>query len=334
MATGSKTAVYAAIIGNSVVMVAKFAAFGLTGSSAMLSEGIHSFADVSNQCLLALGIARSERGPDARHPYGYARARYVWSLISAVGIFFLGCGVTLTHGVQAVFDPHPVESPEWSLGVLAFALLIEGGTLAIAVRAVRAQAAEASMGFWSYVRGGSDPTGVAVLLEDGAAVLGVLVAATCIGLAMITGNPVFDGIGSICIGLLLGAIAIFLIDRNRVALLGEAVSPERVARIEALLKAEPGVESVTDIKATVMGAGKVRFKAEIEFDGAILAKRWLAKRDLSKVHEALDSPDKVHDYLVGYTDYVVDALADEIDLIEDRIRAADPAIQHVDLEAD
>jgi len=101
-----------------------------------------------------------------------------------------------------------------------------------------------------------------------------------------------------------------------------------------LLEAEPGVESVTDIKATVMGAGKVRFKAEIEFDGAILAKRWLAKHDLSQVHEALDSPDKVHDYLVGYTDYVVDALADEIDLIEDRIRAADPAIQHVDLEAD
>lgn len=335
MAGGSKTAVYAAIGGNSLVMVAKFGAFAVTGSGAMLSEGIHSFADVSNQTLLALGISRSERAPDAKHPYGYGRARYIWALISAVGIFFLGCGVSLTHGIQSLFEEgHEVESLGVAAAVLCFALIVEGATLLVAMKSVRAQAAESGQTLWQYFKAGEDPIGVAVLLEDAGAVVGVIVAAICLGLADLTHNPMWDAVGSIAIGLLLGVIAIFLVNRNRVALLGESVSDERRQRIEDALANDPAVESVSDVKATVMGANRIRFKAEVEFHGDVLARKWLTQRDLEGVHDTLDSPAAVREYLVEYTDYVVDALGDEIDRIEEKIREIDPSVVHVDIEAD
>lgn len=335
MAAGSKTAVYVAIGGNSLVMVAKFGAFFMTGSGAMLSEGIHSLADVSNQVLLALGIARSERAPDERHPYGYGKARYIWALISAVGIFFLGCGVSLAHGVESLFgDHHEVESLGIAAAVLCFALVIEGGTLVVAYRAVRNQAKAKAMTMREYFKRGGDPIGVAVLLEDAAAVFGVIIAAVTLGLADLTHDPRWDAIGSILIGLLLGAIAVWLINRNRIALLGESVSPERLARLEAALSDDPAVESISDVKATVMGADRVRFKAEIEFHGDVLARKWLAQRDFEGVHDTLDSPEAVREYLIEYTDYVVDALGDEIDRIEEKIREVDPGVLHVDLETD
>ena len=335
MAGGSKTAVYAAIGGNSLVMVAKFAAFAVTGSGTMLSEGIHSVADVSNQALLAFGISQSERGPDAQHPYGYGRARYIWALISAVGIFFLGCGVSVTHGISSLFgEAHEVSSLGWAAGVLLFALVVEGATLVIAYQTVRKQAQEAGQSFRTFFRSGEDPVGIAVLLEDGAAVLGVLLAGAALVLAHYTHDPRWDAVGSIVIGLLLGAVAIFLVNRNRSALLGESISPERLARLQAALAEDPAVESVSDVKATIMGAGNIRFKAEIEFHGDVLARKWLAQRSFEGVHVTLDSPEAVREYLVEYTSYVVDALGDEIDRIEEKIREVDPGVLHVDLETD
>ena len=136
MADSTKTSVVAAIAGNSVILVAKSVGFFVTGSAAMLSEAIHTFADVLNQILLFVGIKRSEREADEHYPAGYGRERYVWALISAVGIFFLGCGVTLYHGVTGLMHPHAMESPEWAIGVLSISFILESIVFYIAYKAL------------------------------------------------------------------------------------------------------------------------------------------------------------------------------------------------------
>ncbi|RME27110.1 MAG: cation diffusion facilitator family transporter [Deltaproteobacteria bacterium] len=328
----SKAAVHTAIAGNALVMLAKFAAFAATGSGAMLSEGIHSAADVMNQGLLAVGIRMSERDPDPDHPYGFGRARFAWALVSAVGIFFLGAGVTLYHGIHSLLHPDEVEGGGWALATLAVALVVEGGTLVVATRAVRHQAREAGMTLWRYTREGPDPMGVAVLLEDGAAVIGVLVAAIAVGLTMATGSPVWDALGSIIIGVLLGAVAVFLVRKNMDYLLGRAVRPELQQQVLAVLQQQPSVESVHDVKATVIGPDHIRFKAEVEFDGEELARRWLAEHDVDALHAALATPDDLRAFLVEYGEHIVERLGDEIDRIEEEIRQQVPDAQHVDLE--
>ena len=334
MAGGSTRAVYAAIAGNSLVMVAKFGAFALTGSGAMLSEGIHSFADVGNQCLLAVGISRSQKIADEDHPYGYAREQFIWALISAVGIFFLGCGVTVYHGIHTLLHPEPLQAMSTALWVLLFAFVVEGWTFMVAWRAVSAAAKESGMSMRQYTFKGPDPMGVAVLLEDGAAVFGVSIAAAAIGMIQVTGDPRWDGYASIAIGVLLGAIAVFLIFKNREALIGQSIDASKRDRVLELLESDPVVETVRDIKATVIGPDKLRFKAEIEFDGKAVARRHLDEVALDALFASLSSREDLERVLVDYGDFVVDWLGDEIDRIEGSIRQAVPEVQHVDLEAD
>jgi solute carrier family 30 (zinc transporter), member 9 len=314
-------------------MVAKFAAFAATGSGAMLSEGVHSLADVLNQGLLALGIRQSRLPADAEHPYGYGRERFIWALVSAVGIFFLGCGVSVYHGIMSLLHPHGIEAVDVAFAVLALSFVIEGATLVVAVRAVRANARDAGVTFRHYLLHGSDPMGVAVVLEDAAAVLGVCIAAACIGLGVLTGAPYWDAIGAILIGLLMGAVAIFLARRNRELLIGQSMEPASKARILAVLNASPVVEEILDVKATVVDANSVRFKAEIEFDGAVIARRFLDRTDLDEELKGLRTRADLEAFLVRFGDHVVEALGDEIDVLEDQIRAAEPAATHVDLEA-
>jgi zinc transporter 9 len=331
MAASSARAVYTAIVGNTIVMVAKFIAFAFTGSAAMLSEGIHSLADVSNQVLLALGISRSKRDADAEHPYGYGRAQFVWALISAVGIFFIGCGVTVYHGVTAVLHPHPIESPGIAAGVLLFALIIEGYCLLVALEAVRHNARQAGMTTMDFLRHGPDPMGSAVVLEDSAAVGGVVIAAVTLGLGLWTGNPIWDGVGSIIIGLLLGYVAVFLVNKNRVYLLDATIPEADKERILAVLAQSAVVESVHDVKATMVGAETIRFKAEVEFDGQEVARRFLAHHPIPDLGDPAKN-EEMHAFLVQYADHIVEALGDEIDRIEKDIQAVVPNAKHVDIE--
>jgi len=334
MAGGSTKAVYAAIGGNTLVMIAKFGAFSMTGSGAMLSEGIHSFADVCNQLLLALGIKSSERDADEDHPYGYAREQFIWAMISAVGIFFLGCGVTVYHGIHSLLHPEPLEQMGIAAIVLVFSFIVEGGTLAVAASAVSQQAKDSGMSFGRYVVEGPDPMSVAVLLEDGAAVLGVSMAGAAVALIHFTGNPIWDGVASIAIGLLLGFIAIFLVYKNRAALLAPSISGDDRQKVLDVLRDDPVVETVKDVKATVIGADSVRFKAEIEFDGRQLAHRYLEGRDLSADLAKVTTEADLKRYLEGFGDSLVDALGDEVDRLERRIQDAVPRARHVDLEVD
>ncbi|MCA9014249.1 MAG: cation transporter, partial [Planctomycetaceae bacterium] len=167
--SNSRFAVVAALTGNAVITTAKGATFLITGSGAMLSETIHSIADFLNQLLLLIGLVRADQAPDQRFEYGYAGERYVWALISAVGIFFLGCGVTIYHGVQSLFHPPALDMGEmkWAIGALLFALVIDGIVFILALKGEWKNAASHGHPFHHYLRNEADPAAVAVILEDG-----------------------------------------------------------------------------------------------------------------------------------------------------------------------
>jgi len=222
MSSASSTkAVMTALAGNTFVTVIKLIAFALSGSGAMLSEAIHSGADTGNQLLLFIGLKRGEREPDDRFHYGYGGERFVFGMLSASGIFFIGCGITIYHGVESLLAPHIPQLSAVTFVVLAVAFVIEGGVLLYAVRAVHAERGDTP--FFRYVRERADPATVAILLEDGAAVLGLVIAAGGILLTYATGNPVWDAAGSIIVGAVLGVVAYYLVRENRELLLGRAV---------------------------------------------------------------------------------------------------------------
>lgn len=336
MAGGSKRAVYFAIVGNSLVTVAKLVGFGLTGSGAMLSEGIHSAADVANQSLLALGLRRGELPPDEEHPDGYGREAFVWSIISAVGIFFLGCGVTLMHGISSLTSDHghKTESLGLAIGILLFALVIEGIALWVAVAGLRAEAKSRQLSFWEHVRTTSDPFGVAVLLEDSAAVFGVLIALAAVVLTKVTGHAYWDAIGSIAIGVLLGMVALFLIAKNRSLLIGEKIHVQRHAELVGMLENDPAVDEVVTDRAVVTGAQTFRFSAELEFSGTYMANRFLEGRSVTEIREGITSDEALVAFLEEFGEALMDQVGDEVDRIESKIRENFPAAQRVELEPD
>ncbi len=337
MAGGSKTAVYSAIGANTLVMVAKFIGFALTGSGTMLAEGIHSLADVGNQSLLAVGMSRSEKKPDAQHPYGYGRDAFVWALMSAVGIFFLGCGVTLAHGVQSLVagGHHDASTGPWiNLGILALSLVAEGASLAVAVRALNIEAKKQKLGFWEHVRTTDDVFGVAVLLEDSAAVLGVLIAFATVGLTHLTHAAYWDPIGSLLIGVLLGFVAFFLMRRNRALLIGQSIQKVDLDRMHAVFENDPVVEDVVMSRAVVEGANAYHIAAEIDFDGAELARRHLKDKDLDTLADELDDGEKLLAFLEEFGDAMTDQVGVEVDRLEARLREVIPRARHVDLEPD
>lgn len=328
--SGSKTAVAAAIGGNFMVMIAKFGAFAFTGSGAMLSEGIHTFADLLNQILLMVGIVRSDRLPDDAAEYGYRSERYVWALISAVGIFFLGCGVTVYHGISSLMHPHELDHIWWAVGVLLFSLALEAWVLYVAVKAVRAEAK--GKPFIKYLRHEADPATAAVVLEDFAACLGILVALAAIVLALVTENPIWDAIGSILIGALLGFIAIWLIVRNSKLLIGISVPPSIREQLLHIIQQNPAVEEVVDLKTRILDTETFRIKADVRFDGEALAHK--LEPSLKDAWEKVKDFQDFRKFAQEYADDVVELLADEIDAIEKRIQENIPQAKHLDLEAD
>ena len=331
MATqGSTRAVIAAIIGNCMVMVAKFIAFLFTGSGAMLSEAIHTMADLLNQILLLVGIIRSDRVPDPEFQYGYRAERYVWALISAVGIFFLGCGVTIYHGIQSLIQPHELQELGWALGVLLFSLSLEAYVLLVAIQAVQKQAG--GQPFFRYLRKEADPATVAVVLEDSAACLGCVIAAVAILLAEWTGSNYWDAIGSILIGCLLGAIAIWLIWRNSQLLIGVSIPLNIRRQVKRIIEQNPAVEEIVDLKTRVLDTETYRIKADVRFDGEALAEK--LKPQIDQAYDHVDSREEFHRFAKEYADDVVELLAEEIDNIERKIQAKVPKAQHLDIEAD
>ena len=239
MASESRTAIFAAIAGNLAIAATKFVAAAITGSSAMLSEGIHSVVDTGNGLLLLLGVRQSQKPSDARHPFGYGMELYFWSLIVAILIFALGGGMSVYEGVIHLAHPHHSMDPTWNYVVLGFAIVFESISFYFAIKAFRKEMG--NQGVWQTVHASKDPTTFTILFEDTAALLGLLVAFFGIFLGHQLNNPYLDGVASILIGVILGVVAGFLAYESKGLLIGEGVSPQTLASIRAIALAHPAV---------------------------------------------------------------------------------------------
>ncbi|XP_030498422.2 metal tolerance protein C4 isoform X1 [Cannabis sativa] len=335
----SQRAVTTALWCNFLVFSLKFGVWLATSSHVMLAEVIHSVADFANQALLAYGLSSSRRAPDAIHPYGYSKERFVWSLISAVGIFCLGSGATIVHGFQNLWTSHPPGNIKYAALVIAGSFIIEGASLIVAIQAVKKGAAAEGMKVRDYVWRGHDPTSVAVMTEDGAAVAGLVIAGASLVAVNITGNGIYDPIGSIIVGNLLGMVAIFLIQRNRHALIGRAMDDHDTEKVLHFLKNDPVVDSIYDCKSEVIGPGFFRFKAEIDFNGVVLVQNYLKRtgreewgRQFREAAMEKDD-DQLLKIMSSYGEEVVTALGSEVDRLEKEIQYLVPGIRHVDIEA-
>ncbi len=259
----SPIVVYAALTANLGIAVAKFVAAFLTGSSAMLSEGIHSLVDTGNQGLLLVGINRSRRPADTMHEFGHGKELYFWSLVVAIVLFGVGGGMALYEGIQHIFDPHPLEDPFANYVVLVVAFLLEGASWTVAYREISADAG--ARGLRHAVVQSKDPSVVTVLLEDSAALLGLVAAFLGILAADLTGDARFDAIGSLAIGIMLGVVALFLARESRGLLVGERVSSETQTRARELIEADPDVEGLASMRTMHLGPREVLLTARVRF---------------------------------------------------------------------
>jgi cation diffusion facilitator family transporter len=259
----SKTAIYGAITANVAIAITKFIVAGATGSSAMLSEGIHSLVDTGNGALLLVGVHRSQRPPSAQHPFGHGKELYFWSLIVAVLIFGVGGGVSLFEGVMHVRNPNPLEDPLWNYVVLAFAAVFEGASFALAWRQFARERGDTP--FWQALHASKDPSTYTVMAEDAAALLGLVIAAVGVFFSHALDIPRVDGMASIAIGLLLAGVAIVLIRESRGLLVGEGVSAETAQAIRGIAGAEPGVREVGRVLSMYVGPDDVLVTFDLSF---------------------------------------------------------------------
>jgi cation diffusion facilitator family transporter len=263
VSASSKKVIYAALIGNTLIAVIKFVASAMTGSSAMLSEGIHSLVDTGNQILLLLGIRRSQRPPSERFPFGHGKEVYFWSFVVAILVFAVGAGFSVYEGIQHLLHPAPLESPAVNYIVLGLAMVFEGMAWTIALGEFRK--VKGAMGYFEAVHRGKDPTMFLVLFEDSAALLGLVVAFVGIGLTQLTGILLFDGIASIIIGLILGGTALWLAIETQSLLIGEAANRTVVAEIRRIIGGSDCVERVNEVLTMHMGPEYILVNISMEF---------------------------------------------------------------------
>jgi cation diffusion facilitator family transporter len=260
----SAGAILAAFAANMGIAATKFAGFLITGSSSLLAESIHSLADSSNQGLLFLGGRQATRTPTELHQFGYGRVRYFWAFVVALVLFSLGGLFSAYEGYHKIANPHAIDSPAVAIGILALALVFEAFALRTAIRHATPQ--RGTQSWTQYIRESRSPELPVLLLEDSGALLGLAFALIGVVLALITGNPVFDGIGTLAIGLLLLGIAVVLAIEMRSLLIGESASPELQRRIEAEFERGPGVRRVIHVLTQHIGPEELLVAAKVEFD--------------------------------------------------------------------
>ncbi|HWE91596.1 MAG TPA: cation diffusion facilitator family transporter [Pseudonocardiaceae bacterium] len=256
----SPKAVLAALAANLGIAVAKIVGFVVTGSSAMLAEAVHSIADTTNQLLLLLGRRASRRRASAEHPFGFGRERYFYGFVVALLIFTIGCVFALYEGINKIVSPHPMDSPLVAVVILAVALCLEGYSFRTAIREARPLKGSAS--WWRFVHTATTPELPVLLLEDSGALVGLVFALVGVGVSELTGNPVWDGIGSVAIGALLGVIAVILIMEMKSLLIGEGAGPELLASITGEL-AQGKIERVIHIRTEYLSPDELLVAAKI-----------------------------------------------------------------------
>jgi len=298
MAVESTKVIYAAIIANLAIAVIKFTAAAFTGSSAMLSEGIHSLVDTGNGGLMLFGLHRSRKPADAEHPFGYGKELYFWTLIVAIVIFAVGGGISAYEGLLHILHPKPFEHPVWNYIVLGLAFVFEGYSFTIAFKAFQAERGKLTI--WQSIATSKDPTTYTIVFEDAAALLGLVVAFIGVFLAHMFNNPYFDGAASIVIGIILAVVAVLLAYESRGLLVGEAVDPETLKNIRRLAESDPRVESVRNALTMHFGPHTVLLAMDLGF-----------RKDLSAAE-----------------------VEESIDRLEEAIRRAHPEVKHIFIESE
>ena len=282
MSTNASTKVIiAALLGNAAISITKFFAAFTTGSSAMLSEGIHSLVDTGNQILLLYGMKQAKKPADNEFPFGHGKEIYFWSFVVAILIFAVGSGVSIYEGIHHVIHPAQIENPIVNYLVLGFAMVFEGAAWFFAFREFGKVKGKA--GYIEAVQRGKDPTMFVVLFEDSAALLGLLIALLGIWLSQITGIAVFDGIASIMIGLILGATAIWLAIETKGLLIGEGANAEVIASMRQIAESFTEVEKVNELLTMHMGPEFILVNISIRF------KRRQLTREIEAVIQDIDS---------------------------------------------
>jgi cation diffusion facilitator family transporter len=297
-AEGGSKAIVAALAANLGIAVAKFVAFAFTGSASMMAEGVHSIADSGNQGLLILGGKRSKRAETSRHPFGYGRERFFYAFIVAVVLFTVGALFSLYEGWHKINDPHDIEDPIWAFGVLAFGILLEGFSFRTAIK--ESNRTRGKQNWVSFIRRARAPELPVVILEDLAALIGLVLALICVALAVVTGDGVWDGVGSVAIGLLLAFVAVVLAIETKSMLIGESAIGEIEKKITAELESVEEIDRVIHLRTLHMGPEELLVAAKIA---------------------------------VARDDTAAD-VARAIDAAESRIRQAVPMARHIYIEPD
>jgi cation diffusion facilitator family transporter len=261
---GSSKVIFAAIAANLGIAVSKFVVAGMTGSAAMMAEGIHSAVDTGNELLLLVGEHNSAKKPDARHPFGYGKEVYFWALIVALSVFTLGGGFSIYHGVHAILHPEPLGDPLWNYVVLGVAALFEGYSWNVSRLALN-KVKQPGANLWQAFRASKDASVFTVFIEDSAALLGIVVAVAGIGLGQLTGNPYFDPGASIVIGLILIGAAFALARETGALLVGETMGVNQTAQLRAIFDADPEIEKVGKLLSMQMGPENVLLTAAVQF---------------------------------------------------------------------
>ena len=256
-------AVVAALLANTGIAVAKFAGFAVTRSSAMLAESVHSVADAANQLLLLLGARRARRPPTDDHPFGHGRERYFWSFIVALVLFSMGAAFAVYQGIEKLRHPHMVENVGWAVGILVFGLVLESFSMRTAI--LEANRVRGSASWPRFVLRSKQPELPVVLLEDAGALIGLVVALGAVITAHLTGEPRWDAVGTLAIGVLLGTIALFLAREMHSLLLGEAADVDDRARITAAIENSSAVERLVSLRTQHLGPDEILVGARVVF---------------------------------------------------------------------
>ena len=268
-ASQSNRTLWIALAANLGIAVSKFVAAAITGSSAMLTEGVHSVVDSTNQLLLMWGRRQSRKPPDKYHPFGYGRELYFWSFVVAVLVFALGAGVSIYEGIIHILEPEEAVSPLIAYAVLAVAFLLEGWSTLEAFNEFRA--AKGALGWFEAIGRSKDPPTFIVLLENGAAMAGIVAAAIGLFLSQLTENPFFDGAASVVIGVILGFTALLLARESKGLLIGEAADPELVDGLRDLASDQPGVVGVGHVLTVHSAPDQVTVMINVDFDNDMRA---------------------------------------------------------------
>ena len=297
-ATGGTKTIVTALIANFTIAIAKFFGFIITSSSAMLAEAVHSVADTSNQALLLLGKKRSEKQPTAMRQFGHGRERFFWAFVVSLVLFSIGSMYAIFEGIEKIRHPHEIESLWWALTILLFAMCMEAFAFQTAVKESRHYKGNHS---WrSFIRRSRIPELPVVLLEDFGALMGLIFAFICVLIADTTGNTVWDGIGTLSIGILLGLIALVLAIETKSLLIGESALPEQTLNIETAITNSDHVERLIEMRTEYLGPETLLVTAKIEFKGTFSSS----------------------------------GISDAVDAVEENIRAVEPLAKIIYLEPD